>query len=308
MNPIDHLAGQHGRFVLDGGLATALEAKGHKLDDPLWSARMILDEPAAIREVHTDFLQAGADCIISASYQATVAGFEHRGLSHDEAIAAIRRSLEIAIEARDAFWRNESNRPGRPKPLVAASVGPYGAYLADGSEYRGDYDLGACGLYAFHRERWLVLAESGADVLACETIPSTPEATALLRLLDETPGVYAWLSFSCRDDRCLNDGTTLKRIAAACDTVDRVAAVGINCTAPACVTNLIDICRAVTTKPIIVYPNSGERYERGAWSGETPQPDWAALAREWAAAGAVGIGGCCRVGPAQIAAVRGALS
>jgi len=172
-------------ILLDGGLATELEARGFDLDDDLWSARLLLEKPEAIRRVHLDYLQAGADCVVTSSYQATIEGFEKKGIGKRKAVDVLRRSVQLAQSARDEFWGNPANRSGRVRPLVAASVGPYGAYLADGSEYTGDYDLDEDGLVKFHRERWDVLATSGADLLACETIPSLPEALALGRLLRE---------------------------------------------------------------------------------------------------------------------------
>ena len=194
--------------ILDGGLATALEARGHDLRDRLWSARLLVDDPAAIRAVHEAYLEAGADCVTTASYQATIEGFLTRGLTDDRAIELLRLSVHLACEARDRFWRAGEARRGRLRPLVAASVGPYGAFLANGAEYTGDYDLDEDGLHAFHRRRFAILAGAGGDLLACETIPSRAEGRALARLIDETPGARAWLSFSCRDGE-----SSLRRVA-----------------------------------------------------------------------------------------------
>ncbi len=193
-NPIRPFLGRQGVLILDGGLATELEARGADLGDAtgLWSARLLRADPDLIRDVHLAYLEAGADCIIGASYQATVAGFVATGLDEAQAVALIGRSVELAREARDLFWSRRDrpvrdsparDRPGRLRPLVAASVGPYGAYLADGAEYTGAYGLAEGGLVAFHRRRFAILAASGADLLACETVPSLPEARALARLL-----------------------------------------------------------------------------------------------------------------------------
>lgn len=307
-NPIVPFVRYQGVMVLDGGLATALEARGCDLDDPLWSAKVLLEDPDAIREVHLEFLAAGADCISTSTYQATIEGFRNRGMSGADAVDMLRLPVDLALEARDEFWSLERNREGRLKPIVAASVGPYGAYLADGSEYRGEYGIDDDALYAFHRARWHVLADTRADVMACETIPSAREATVLTRLLRETPNTWAWLSFSCRDGRSLNDGSGLAEVVEVvegCDAGARIAAVGINCTAPEHVSSLIAEARGATHKPVIVYPNSGERYDAVSKAWETaPITDWEERVDEWARAGAVGIGGCCRIRPLEIAQAR----
>lgn len=300
-NPILPFIERQGALVLDGGLATELERRGANLDDALWSARLLADDPALIRQVHLDYYWAGADCCTSASYQATVPGFMARGLSADEARALIRRAVALTIEARDAFWA-AGPHARRLQPLVAASVGPYGAYLADGSEYRGDYDLDEDGLVAFHRERWALLAAGGADLLACETLPSFAEARALARLLAETPGAWAWFSFTCRDGAHISDGTPIAECAAYLAGRPGVVAVGVNCTPPRLIPALI---RALTTAgptPVIVYPNSGETYDPAArrWRGESAPAEFGTFSREWRKLGAALIGGCCRTTPGHI--------
>ena len=231
---------RHQRIVvLDGGLATALEAYGCDLDDDLWSAKVLIETPELIQRVHLDFLEAGADCITTSTYQATPRGFSERGLSDAEGVELLRRSVQLAIDARRAFWDEADNRRERLQPLIAASIGPYGAYLADGSEYRGLYEIEDDDLYAFHQSRWRVLADGEADLLACETIPSQREAELLLRLLEETPATWAWISFSCRDGTRLSDGSRLIDVARACDRIPNLAAVGINCTSPEFISSLI---------------------------------------------------------------------
>ncbi|MCI0395561.1 MAG: homocysteine S-methyltransferase [Chloroflexi bacterium] len=301
-NPITPFLERQGALILDGGLATELEARGYNLGDELWSARLLQDAPEAIRQVHADYLAAGADCVISASYQATIGGFVRRGLSEAEAIALLRLSVQLALEARDDFWAAPANRPGRLRPLVAASVGPYGAALADGSEYTGAYDLDEAGLLAFHRRRWHILAETPADLLACETIPSYPESRALARLLAETPGRYAWFSFSCRDGQRISDGTPLVECIRPLNELPQVAAVGVNCTAPRFIPSLIARARQATDKPIVVYPNSGETYDakNNRWLGESVPAEFGTYSREWRKEGAALIGGCCRTGPEHI--------
>lgn len=306
--------------VLDGGLATALEAGGEDLHDPLWSARVLLERPDAMRRVHLDYLEAGADCIATGTYQATFEGFAARGISDGRAEEILRGAVTLACDARDTFWSGPGATlgAGRLRPLVAASVGPYGAYLADGSEYVGRYDLDEGGLVAFHRRRWHVLAESEADVLGCETIPSVVEAQALLRLLGETPDRWAWLSFQCRDPAHLADGTPLREVAQLCDGAERVAAVGVNCIPPTWVPTLLAELRAGTAKPLVVYPNSGERYDAEAkvWrpgndSGTDPATntpfDLPEACARWVEEGARVLGGCCRTGPETIRRMRGVL-
>jgi len=308
-NPLEPFIRKQGLVVLDGGLATALEALGCDLDDDLWSARVLMDDPELIRRVHLDFLEAGADCIATATYQASIPGFRKRGLTEEEGGRLLRMAVDLAVDARDHFWSRPENREGRIRPLVAASVGPYGAYLADGSEYVGRYDLNDEELYAFHRPRWDVLAGSHADLIACETIPSRREAGVLLRLLAESPGTWGWISFSCADGSHLSDGTRLVDVVRDCHTVPGVAAVGINCVPPHLVESLVGEARRGTDLPVLVYPNSGELYQPAdrTWTGAADLTDWSRSARRWAEAGADGVGGCCRVSADEISSVRRAL-
>lgn len=286
--------------VIDGGLATELEDAGHDLRDGLWSARLLADEPEAIVEAHLAYFRAGARVAITASYQATFEGFAARGLDHDAAAALLRRSVALAGEARA---RHRAERaPADPGPLlVAASIGPYGAYLADGAEYRGRYGLGRRALRDFHRERLRVLWSAGPDLLACETIPDIDEVGALADLVDEA-GAAAWLTLSCADGGHLRDGTPVEEAAAIADATPGFVAVGVNCTAPEHVEELVARIAATTAKPVVVYPNSGERWEPGTgrWLPATGPDVDAASARRWVAAGARLVGGCCRVGPGRI--------
>ena len=305
-NPIEPFLAYQNVFILDGGLATELEARRHNLDDPLWSARLLLEQPDAIRQVHSDYLLAGADCVISASYQASLPGFMARGLSELEAADLIHTSVQIAREARDRFWAIMANRRSRLRPLVAASVGPYGAYLADGSEYSGRYDLDEQGLLAWHRPRWEILAQSGADLLACETIPSLPEAKALRQLLLETPASSAWMSFTCKDGAHISDGTLLTECVDLLNDIPNLVAVGINCTPPRYLPDLITAVQSATDKQIIVYPNSGEQYDRATkqWLGQSGPAEYGTISREWRKMGALLVGGCCRTSPAHIQQIR----
>ncbi len=301
-NPILPFLDQGAALIIDGGLATELELRGHDLRDDLWSARVLLEDPEAIYQVHWDYLEAGADCIISASYQVTFEGFRRKGINEEGTEELLRRSVQIALDARDDFWSQHSKREGRNRPLVAASIGPYGAALADGSEYTGDYDLDEEGLYEFHRRRWQVVAQTDADILACETIPSLPETLALVRLIKETPGRFFWISFSCRDGRRINDGTQIARCVQETAGLNQVVAVGINCTAPRFVPTLINEISAITDKPIITYPNSGEHFDPVSqeWSGQADADSFAQSSKVWRAKGAQLIGGCCRTRPEHI--------
>nr|WP_221308541.1 homocysteine S-methyltransferase [Nocardiopsis mwathae] len=287
--------GEHDVLVLDGGLATRLEALGCDLGDELWSARLLLDGPDLIRRAHRDFFSAGADVATTAGYQASLPALTRRGLSAREAADLLRRSVALAAEARDEHGGG----------LVAASVGPYGASLADGSEYTGAYDLGEDGLAAWHRERWHILADSGADLLACETVPSYAEARALARLLAETPHVRVWVSFSCRDGAHISDGTPLADCAALFSGLDQVVAVGANCTAPRHIPSLV---RAAATggAPVVAYPNSGESWDarNRRWAGSSDPVSFGAAALGWRDAGARLIGGCCRTTPEHIRQIR----
>ncbi len=298
-----------GRAVaIDGGLATQLEAQGNDLADPLWSARLLVERPAEIVAAHLAFFRAGARIAISASYQATVEGFVRRGLDRASASARIRSSVELADEARRAY-REERGPEGTGPLLVAASIGPYGASRADGSEYRGRYGLSVDALRDFHRERLALLADSGADLLACETIPELEEGIALVELLEERGYAVGWLSFSCADGARLRSGAPVEEAFALANATTRVVAVGVNCTAPEHVDELIGRARSATDRPVVVYPNSGEVWDTAArrWVGGPGVTVDGAAAARWETAGAALIGGCCRVGPAAISEVAAAL-
>jgi homocysteine S-methyltransferase len=306
-NPLALLLADGRCMVLDGALATELERRGADLRDPLWSAKALLENPALISQVHLDYFRAGADVAITASYQATFAGFARRGLDRDAAAALMQRSVELACAARDEFWRDSAARQGRLRPLVAASVGPYGAFLANGAEYTGDYGLTVTQLMDFHRPRLAVLAASGADLLACETIPALVEAEALTRLLaEEFTETPAWMSFSCGDGSCLWHGEPIADAVRLAEACPQVVAVGVNCTAPRWIEALLGTMRGVGSKPLLVYPNSGEGWDaaQGCWLAGEPT-DFGEAARRWLAAGARLIGGCCRTTPEDIHAIAG---
>jgi homocysteine S-methyltransferase len=334
-----------GCHVLDGGLATELERRGLSLDELLWSARTLRDAPDAILAVHLDYLEAGADCLLTASYQVSalgfaeafarqekVAGFEIEPdpaagpvayakdleaapeaaveFSQQARIQAMARkatrealevSVQLAVEARADYARAGNTRP----VIIAASLGPYGAALHNGAEFHGNYQAGFAEMVEFHRERIAVLAETEADLIAFETVPSLEEARAIVAALKSFPKIAAWVSFSCRDQEHVAHGETLAACARILEPVPQVIAVGINCTPPGLMLPLIESLRASSSKPIVVYPNSGEGWDavRRCWIGTANVEAYGALAERWFAAGAQMVGGCCRTGPAHIRAV-----
>ncbi|MGP8292115.1 homocysteine S-methyltransferase [Vreelandella zhanjiangensis] len=309
LNPIKALLAEAPFMVIDGALATELETLGCDLNDALWSARLLAQAPEKIRQVHQAYFEAGADCAITASYQATVPGFMQAGMTAQQARELIQLSVTLAQQARDTVW--QPGQADRPKPLVAASVGPYGAYLADGSEYRGGYDLDRAGLVEFHRERFELLLDAGADLLAVETLPSLEEALAITDLLAEHPGAQGWITFSARDGEHISDGTPIEECAAALANCPGVAAIGVNCTALAHIESLIAAIKRRCDLPVLVYPNSGELYDPVTKTWRSAPCDHTVTgpsglvqgAEHWLAAGASGIGGCCRTTPADIQAL-----
>jgi homocysteine S-methyltransferase len=293
-------------MVLDGALATELERRGADLRDELWSAKCLIERPDLIREVHLDYFRAGADVATTATYQVSFEGFARRGIDRSAGTRLMRDAVALAVAARDAFWAVEANRNGRLRPLIAASIGPYGAMLADGSEYRGHYALDDAALADFHRPRLRVLADAGADLLACETLPSGREAHVLANLLAEIPTVCAWLSFSCKDGERNCEGEDIGECAAALHDHPQIVAMGVNCTPPQYVAPLLRRMRDATDKPLVAYPNSGESYDAASkqWSGNPTALEFGEQARRWYGAGARLIGGCCRTGPLEIHSVK----
>ncbi|WP_329326128.1 homocysteine S-methyltransferase [Streptomyces luteogriseus] len=287
-----------GTVVLDGGMSNQLESAGHDLSDELWSARLLAEQPEAVTEAHLAYFRAGADVAITASYQATFEGFAKRGISRDRAAELMALSVESAREA--------ARRAAVSRPLwVAASAGPYGAMLADGSEYRGRYGLSVDELERFHRPRLEVLAAARPDVLALETVPDADEAAALLRAVRGL-GVPAWLTYSVAGDRT-RAGQPLEEAFALAAEADEVIAVGVNCCAPEDADTAAAIAARVTGKPVVVYPNSGETWDADAraWTGRSTFS--ADQVKGWQQSGARLIGGCCRVGPEAISGIAGAL-
>ncbi len=282
-------------LILDGGLSTQLEAQGCDISGVLWSADLLRRNPDEIVRATRAFVDAGAECVATATYQASDEGFAQVGVTADEADVLMLRSVELAQKASPQ--------------IIAASLGPYGAMLHDGSEYRGDYGVSAAALGNFHDKRLRLFDGSGVDVLALETVPSFLEAQVLMELLAGC-SLPSWVSFSCRDGQSISDGTPIEEAASLFASHPRVAAVGINCTPPQYATELVGRIRSVLSdKVVMAYPNSGETYDAktGTWSGTVTATDCAAAAVRWVEAGAGIVGGCCRMGPEHIRAMCDAL-
>jgi homocysteine S-methyltransferase len=284
-----------GPVVLDGGLATQLESQGHNLDSALWSARLLHDNPDAIFQAHLAYFIAGAQVATTASYQASIGGFAQAGIRQSEAVRLIGRSVRLAEQAR-ASCDDSADR------WIAGSVGPYGAALADGSEYRGDYGLSVDALRAWHRPRIALLAESGVDILALETIPCLAEVEALLAEVDGS-GQPCWLSLTCAGDRTRAGEPAAEAFSLARD-VGEVVAVGVNCIDPADAYPLVRSASESTGKPVVAYPNSGERWDTSARAWTGPVTFRSEDVKDWISAGTRLVGGCCRVGPTAIRAIR----
>jgi homocysteine S-methyltransferase len=288
-----------GIHVLDGGMATELEYLGAKIDGPLWSAHVLEDAPEKVVAVHRAYIEAGATCILTSSYQVSRMGYAEFGLKRERADAALLRSVELAHSACAEF-------PDR-RVVVASSLGPYGAALHNGAEYHGNYSCRFADLVAFHRERIRVLAESGPDqlvpdVLAFETLPSLEEALAIGEALAPWPELAAWFSFTCRDERHVAHGELLSECAAAVARFPQTVAIGVNCTRPELIPELIGVLRHTSDKPVVVYPNSGEEWDAAnrCWKGTSDPASYGVMAAEWFAAGAQIVGGCCRTRPLHI--------
>jgi len=287
-----------GIHVIDGGLASELEYLGARIDGPLWSAHVLEDEPDKVAAVHRAFIQAGSQCIATCSYQVSRMGYAEVGLPPERADAALLRSIALARSVVAEF-------PGR-RVLVAASLGPYGAALHNGAEYTGNYDCSYADLVRFHRERIDILANAhglqAPDLLAFETFPSLEEVRAVGEALVPWPALQAWFSFSCRDEKHVSHGEPLAECAAVVAAFPQTVAIGVNCVPPRWLPSLIAELRSASDKPVLVYPNSGDGWDAAArcWIGQSDPAEFGALARDWFAAGAQIVGGCCRTRPAHI--------
>ena len=307
MNTIEEILQKQKVFILDGALGTQIQKNGHDVNDSLWSAKFLNEDTSVIKEVHKQYLEAGADCIITSSYQASIEGFLKKGFSKEKAIELIKLSINIAKEARDEFWETFEDKQTRVKPLVAASIGPYGAYLADGSEYSGDYKISDEELKDFHKKRLEIIVETNPDILACETIPVLKEAKIISDLLKQYPHIASWITFSAKNENYTNAGDDIKECMTYLNTQEHISAVGINCTAPQYIPMLIENIKSVCSKPIVIYPNGGSRYNpiTKLWErGELSAQDFAKLAYLWYTKGATVIGGCCETTPNEIEYIR----
>jgi homocysteine S-methyltransferase len=297
MTPRDELQFSKAR-VLDGGMASELEFRGADISGPLWSAHVLEDSPEKVIAVHRSYLEAGADVLLTASYQVSRKGYAEVGLDPDFADAALLRSVDLACAARAEY-------PSRDI-LIAASLGPYGAALHNGAEYHGNYDCTFSDLVQFHQERIAVLAKSNADLLAFETLPSLEEARAIGEALKPWPNLAAWFTFVCPNYRAADlqvaHGEPLRECAALAAAFPQTVAVGLNCTQPVWIPSLIAELRQASAKPIVVYPNSGEDWDAEArcWTGSSDPAEFGQQAQQWYAAGAQLIGGCCRTRPDHI--------
>lgn len=290
-------------MVLDGGLSTEIEKYKYPLNTNLWSAELLMKNPSLLEKIHLDYYNAGAECCISSSYQASINGFVQMGCSITEAENLIVLSVELVKNARNHFVKMN---PKAIFPFVAASVGPYGAVLADSSEYTGNYLVSSEELLEFHSQRIACLVKGNPDILACETIPKLEEALIIMKVLAKYPTIRCWISFSCKNGYAICDGTPIKECAKELDKFSQIEAIGVNCTHPKYVSSLITILRAYTTKAIIVYPNSFEDYDskKDKWIGMHSTIQFANAAKEWYEKGAKIIGGCCRTDTSDVAKIH----
>ncbi|XP_041971815.1 homocysteine S-methyltransferase-like [Aricia agestis] len=301
--------------VLDGGFSTQLSCHvGHVIDgDPLWSARFLHTHPAEVVNTHLDFLRAGANLIITNTYQASIDGFvQHLNVTAEQARDLIRRAVDLAKQARDLYLEEFEPYDQSDTPLIVGSVGPYGAHLHDGSEYDGSYadNTTVETMREWHRPRIQALVEAGVDLLALETIPCQEEAEMLCELLRDYPNIKAWLSFSCKDNQSIAHGESFQKVAKKCweANPEQLVAVGVNCCAPSFVSNLMkgfNDDRPHDPIPLIVYPNSGEKYNpQIGWIDRDKCEPVEVFIQEWLDLGVRYVGGCCRTYAADVSRIR----
>ncbi|OCG21446.1 homocysteine S-methyltransferase [Gilliamella sp. App4-10] len=299
-HPISTLLKQKKHIIIDGALASELQHRGCDLNDSLWSAKVLIEKPELIRQVHYDYFKAGADCAITASYQASPLGFEKKGITFEESIKLIKTSVELAQQAKLQYL-NETNR--NKTLLIAGSVGPYGAYLANGSEYTGDYQLTESEFIVFHRDRIQALIEAKVDILACETLPSFAEIKALVKLIQQFPTINAWFSLTLKDAQHLSDGSPLSQVIDYLNNIEQIVSIGVNCIALENVTPALEVLNKLTSKPLIVYPNSGEQYNPITKQWHKNHQHNCTFSNQlptWVKLGAKLIGGCCQTTPNDI--------
>ncbi len=291
---------QTGSVVIDGAMSTALEKAGCDLNDKLWSARVLIEDPEKIRQVHLDYFEAGANVAITASYQATEAGFRERGIDSEAAYGLIAQSVTLAKQARTEFLARHPEKDLKTF-LIAGAIGPYGAYLANGAEYTGDYHLTDSEYRAFHQLRMKALVEAGADFLGVETQARLDEVKVILDMMKDFDAT-GWVTFTLKDSGHIADGTPIEQAAEVCGNHPLVDAIGINCVKREIVVDALKRISSVTDKPMIVYPNSGETYDptTKTWHHPVSGPGWENFISKWKSMGAVCLGGCCRTLPSDI--------
>lgn len=303
-NPIKTLLEQKKHIVIDGALASELQRRGCDLNDSLWSAKVLIEQPELIQQVHYDYFVAGADCAITASYQATPMGFAPKGIELEESIKLIKTSVKLAQQAKMQYLNDIKQDKAL---LIAGSVGPYGAYLANGSEYTGDYQLSESEFIAFHKDRVAALIDAGVDILACETMPSFLEIKALAKLIQQFPMVNCWFSLTLKDQKHISDGTPLTEVIEYLNSIEQIVSVGINCIALEKVTPALKVLSKLTSKPLIVYPNSGEQYDPTTKQWHKNHDHNCTFANQldvWINLGAKLIGGCCQTTPDDIVEIH----
>ncbi|MDQ0222907.1 homocysteine S-methyltransferase [Streptococcus moroccensis] len=295
-------------LILDGALGTELEYRSYDVSGNLWSAKYLIEKPEAIQDLHETYMEAGADILTTSTYQATFPGLIEAGLSKTDAEKVLRLTVALAKTAREKVWSSllEEEKAKRSYPLIGGDIGPYAAYLADGSEYSGDYgEITVEALKAFHRPRIAILLEEGVDFLILETVPNGREAQALVELLsEEFSTVEAYLSVTSPNGASLPDGTPIEQIGSLVEMSNQVLAVGINCSAPKVVTEALSVLSRSTSKPLVTYPNSGEIYDGATqtWSEDADHShSLLENTQAWQTQGAKIVGGCCRTRPSDIA-------
>lgn len=303
-NPIKPILEQKKHMIIDGALASELQRRGCDLNDSLWSAKVLIEQPELIQQVHYDYFKAGADCAITASYQATPMGFAQKGIELEESIKLIKTSVKLAQQAKMQYLNDIKEDKAL---LIAGSVGPYGAYLANGSEYTGDYQLSESEFIAFHKDRVTALIDAGVDILACETMPSFLEIKALVKLIQQFPIVNCWFSLTLKDQQHISDGTPLTEVIEYLNSIEQIVSVGINCIALEKVTPALEVLSKLTSKPLIVYPNSGEQYDPTTKQWHKNHHHNCTFANQldtWIKLGAKLIGGCCQTTPEDIVEIH----
>lgn len=303
-NPIKPILEQKKHMIIDGALASELQRRGCDLNDSLWSAKVLIEQPELIQQVHYDYFKAGADCAITASYQATPMGFAQKGIELEESIKLIKTSVKLAQQAKMQYLNDIKEDKAL---LIAGSVGPYGAYLANGSEYTGDYQLSESEFIAFHKDRVTALIDAGVDILACETMPSFLEIKALVKLIQQFPMVNCWFSLTLKDQQHISDGTPLTEVIEYLNSIEQIVSVGINCIALEKVTPALEVLSKLTSKPLIVYPNSGEQYDPTTKQWHKNHHHNCTFANQldtWIKLGAKLIGGCCQTTPEDIVEIH----